>query len=119
VRQGGSVVRLSNHPRFTVTRQEDPRGVQNGGLHALVYACVGLFIGGRQGLHRFTCVKAAWHKTYHKPYIELYRKVLRGICVDTIIGNSKMELHSIQMSILFVSKLSMKLFENELQQLII
>lgn len=81
-RQGGSVVRLSNQPRFTVTQQEDPRGVQNDGLRAPVYARIRLFIGGRQGLHRFTCVKAAWHKTHRKSYIELYCQVLHSICVD-------------------------------------
>jgi len=59
-RQGGSVVCLSNLPCFTDTQREDPRGVQNRGLCAPVYAREGLFIGRRQGLHRFTCVKAAW-----------------------------------------------------------
>jgi len=71
-RQGGSVVRLSSHPCFTDTQREDPRGVQNRGLCAPVYARVGLFIGGRQGLHRFTCVKAAWRNNTSQA---LYRAV--------------------------------------------
>lgn len=40
-------------------------------VYVHLYTRVGLFIGGRQGLHRFTCVKAAWRKTHRKSYIEL------------------------------------------------
>lgn len=91
-------------------------GVQNGGLRAPVYACVGLFIGGRQGLHRFTCVKTAWHKIHRKPYIELYCEVLRGICVDEYHREFENETFDSITRIVYLKASHASLFENVLSR---
>lgn len=66
-----SFVYLTTH--VSLMHSEKTLDVQNRGLRAPVYARVGLFIGGRQGLHRFTCVKAARRtRTHHRPGIEPY-----------------------------------------------
>jgi len=46
------------------------------------YKRADLFIVGRQGLHKFTCVKTAWGTRHIVNYIELYCEILRDISVD-------------------------------------